>query len=279
MRYLYRSFAWVLLFVATAATAGPADWPAEWRAKWPGDWSYWVGLHDYVVQDVDSHTYGVFGGLSFDRQTQRGRHLFGSVDLFADRDKDDLDPDHIPIRWDVHLGSDGKIWKGARMYVGWKVNVDTRMNTVSSVEREITALPAVVGKYEGDRVQASLKTGAGWFFLEIDDDVPKTRGYDRSDFRNSTLGYNVAADVMIRLGGCCKVDGQAQEWWDDDGWLQTQYGASIHVDVSGWKKNSELVLSADAYEYNLDVYQRPGEPTILPWDNDLLIRLFFKKAM
>jgi hypothetical protein len=39
-----------------------------------------------------------------------------------------------------------------------------------------------------------------------------------------------------------------------------------------------VVLSADAYEYNLDVYQRPGEPAILPWDNDLLIRLTFKNA-
>jgi len=28
----------------------------------------------------------------------------------------------------------------------------------------------------------------------------------------------------------------------------------------------------------LRVWQRPGEPAILPWDNDLLIRLSFKTA-
>jgi hypothetical protein len=245
----------------------------------PDEWKYWVGVHDFEVSDVDSSTYGGFGGASFDKQTKRGRHLFGSVDLFVDIDKDDLDPDHIPIRWDVHVGTDGTLWKGVRTQVDWTANFDTRMNTVSSVEREMTALPAVVGRYAGGVLSSSLKAGAGWFFLEIDDDVPKTRGYDRSDFRNSTFGYSVAADVAIKLGACCKVDGQAQEWWDDSGWLQTQFGAALHVDASGWKKDSEFLLSADAYEYNLDVYQRPGEPTILPWDNDLLIRLSFRTPM
>ena len=34
----------------------------------------------------------------------------------------------------------------------------------------------------GEVLRASLKAGAGWFFLEIDDDVPKTRGYDRDEY-------------------------------------------------------------------------------------------------
>jgi hypothetical protein len=240
------------------------------------EWRYWLGVHDFNVPDVDSHTYGVFGGVSIDKQTASGRHLIGSVDLFADRDKDDLDPDHIPIRWDVHLSTDGNLWKGNRTHLDWTANVDTRMNTVSSIEREITALPAIVGRYEGNVVQPSLKAGAGWFFLEIDDDVPKTRGYDRSDFRNSTLGYTLAADVKIRIGAHCRIDLQAQGWVDDHDWLQNEYQAALHVDTGRWKNDSEVVLSADAYEYNLDVYQRPGEPAILPWDNDLLIRLSFR---
>jgi len=259
----------VVLGLGAAGTASAGDWE---------DWRYWIGVHDFSVDDVDSHTYGAFGGMSFDK-TWKGRHVVGSADVFADRDKDELDPDHIPIRWDVHLGSDGEFWKGAHTHLGWRADVDTRMNTVSSIEREITALPSIVGWYESDLVKTSLKTGAGWFFLEIDDDVPKTRGYDRSDFRNSTLGYSVAADLSIRLGAHCRVVGEAQEWWDDDAWLQTQFGAAFHIDAGQWKKGSEVVLSADAYEYNLDVYQRPGEPAILPWNNDLLIRLSFNTHM
>jgi hypothetical protein len=43
-------------------------------------------------------------------------------------------------------------------------------------------------------------------------------------------------------------------------------------------EGGELLLTADYYEYNLDVYQRLGEPTILPWNDDLLIRLWFKTS-
>lgn len=261
-----RTFAVVML----CGAAGAAD--ADER-------QYWIGVHDFAVPDVDSHTYGVSGGVSIDKQTKTGAHLVGSVDLFVDHDKDELDPDHIPIRWDVHLGSDAELWQGARMHVGWTGDVNTRMNTVSSVEREITALPAIAAWYDGDHVRTSLKTGGGWFFLEIDDDVPKTRGYDRSDFRNSTIGYQVAADLAIRLGACCKVYGQAQQWWDSHDWLQRQYQGALHINAGYWRKDSEFVLSAESYEYNIHVYERPGELPILPWDNDLLIRLSFKTAM
>ena len=82
-----------VIMLAGAASTASAD-----------EWQYWVGVHDFKVPDVDSHTYGVTGGVSVDKQTKSGTHLVGSVDLFLDRDKDDLDPDHIPIRWDVHLG-------------------------------------------------------------------------------------------------------------------------------------------------------------------------------
>lgn len=255
------------VLIAGAAGAANAD-----------EWNYWVGLHDFSVPDVNSETYGVTVGASIDKQTKRGRHLIGSVDLFWDHDKDELDPDHVPIRWDIHLGTDGEMWHGNAMHVGWTADLNTRMNTVSSVEREMTALPAIVGWYDGDHVRASLKTGAGWFFLEIDDDVPKTRGYDRSDFRNSTVAYSVAGDVMIRVGERCKLTGEAQEWWDSHDSLQTQYGAAFHFAVGDEKKHSEVVLSADAYEYNIDVYQNPGGLPILPWNDDLLIKLYYKTA-
>jgi hypothetical protein len=256
-----------VIMLAGAASTASAD-----------EWQYWVGVHDFKVPDVDSHTYGVTGGVSVDKQTKSGTHLIGSVDLFLDRDKDDLDPDHIPIRWDVHLGSDGELWQAGKTHVGWTADVNTRMNTVSSIEREITALPAIVGWYDGAHVRAALKAGAGWFFLEIDDDVPKTRGYDRGDFRNNALGYSVAADLRLKLGACCQISAQAQQWWDSHEWLQNQYEAALHLHGE-WMKRGELVLSADAYEYNLDVYQNPGEPAILPWNDDLLIRFSFKTAM
>jgi len=267
MNHRYIKFALPLSILLLAGGTGTAH---------ADEWRYWLGLHDFNVPDVDSHTYGVFVGASVDKQTKSGRHFVASADVFADRDKDDLDPDHIPIRWDVHAGTDGEFWQGSHTHLGWTANFDTRMNTVSSVEREMTALPAIVGRYEGNFLRTSLKTGAGWFFLEIDDDVPKTRGYERGEFRNSTFAYTVAADVSIRLGDCCKIAGMAQEWWDSDVSLQTQYQAALHFDAGHWRKDSELMLSVDHYEYNLDPYQNPGALPILPWNDDFLVRLLFK---
>ena len=63
------------------------------------EWEYSLGVHDMAVRDVDSHTYGIGGRAEVDTVTSAGRHMFGSVDLFVDHDKDDLDPDHIPMWW------------------------------------------------------------------------------------------------------------------------------------------------------------------------------------
>lgn len=238
---------------------------------------YWIGVQDFIVHDVDSHTYGLSGRAAIDTQTESGLHLVGSLDLFYDHDKDHLDPDHIPIRWDVHLGTDQELAQAARMHVGWAADVNTRMNTVSSIEREITALPEIAGWYEGDYLRTGLKAGAGWFFLEIDDDAPRLRGYDRDDLRNSTLGYTVAADAAIKIGAYCKLSGMVQEWRDSHEWLQSQYEAAFDVDTGKWIKDSDIELRADYYEYNLDPYQRTDTSlAALGWNDDLLVRLSYK---
>jgi hypothetical protein len=235
---------------------------------------YSIGIHDTAVPDADSHTYGISGSLWVEKQTEAGRHLTGSVDLFVDHDKDHLDPDHIPIWWQVHLGTDGDLWQAAAAHVGWTADVNTRMNTVSSVERQILAFPALTARYDGKVLQPSLKAGAGWFFLEIDDDVPKKRGYDPDNLRNSTLAYEVAADLTVRIGDSWTIYGQAQHWRDSHDWLQTHY--KVALSVGHWMKGGELSLSAEANEYNLDVYSHPGASLpVLPWDDDLLIRLSF----
>jgi hypothetical protein len=258
-----------LLLSAIAATATAADW------------RYSVGVHDFAVPDIDSDTYGINGGISVDKQTDAGRHVYGSAVLYVDYDQDDNDPSRYPIWWQVHLGTDGNFWKSGRMRLGWNADLDTRMNTASSIEREMTAMPALIAAYDANLLRASAQASAGWFFLEIDDDVPKERGYvreERGSFRNSTFGYSLAADMNLKLGSSFSVYGEAQEWWDSHDWLQTRYKVALRMAAGRThERSSEFVLSADFTEYSLDPYFRPsvGVP-IMPWDNDVLIRLSFE---
>lgn len=260
--------AFAALFFALAASAGAAE----------GEWRYRVGVHDFLVPDVNSHTYGFNAGLSLDKRTDSGGHFFGSVDVFRDFDRDHLDNDHIPIWWQLHLGSDGDFWRDNRMRFGWTADVNTRMNTVSSIERQITALPALVGGYDGQVLQASLEAGAGWFFLEIDDDAPREQGYDRSGLRNSTFAYSAAAKATLKLSDTWAISGQARGWWDSNRPLENYYQAALRMDANRWfgggvMKQPAFVLSADYYWYNLGVYNQPNLPPVLRWNDDLMIRL------
>ena len=243
----------------------------------PAEWKYSLGVHDMAVPDVDSSTYGIGGHAEVDHMTAAGRHRFGSFDVYLDHDKDHLDPDHIPVWWETDLGIDGKFWNGSRkMFIGWAVNQETRMNTVSSIERQVHLLPAVAGGFAGDSVQASLKAGIGYDFLEVDDDAPRLRGYDRTNLRQTTSAGALAADTTIRIGASWQVFGHGEQWGDSDDWIQTQYVAGFRVATDRWAKGSQVSFSAEFNEYNLDRYSTPGLPAVLAWDDDLMFKLDFR---
>lgn len=242
------------------------------------DWRYGIGIHDFNVPDVDSRTYGLNARLAVDERTQGDLHLFGSFDLFVDHDKDHLDPDHVPIWWQLNAGAEGNVWRNDRLRAGWTTTIDTRMNTVSSVERQMTALAAMTAGYEGDLFQYALEAGPGWFFLEIDDDAPRARGYDRVGLRNSTLAYALTNRAALKLGEGWTLSGMARHWWDGHQTLERQYRAELRGDIDRWlgrdpATHTQLVLGADVYHYNLALYNEPNLPPVVGWDNDVLIRL------
>jgi hypothetical protein len=240
-------------------------------------WKYSLGVHDMEVRDVDSSTWGIGGHAEVDDVTALRRHRYASFDVYLDHDTDHLDPDHIPVWWETDLGIDGKFGAGARKtFIGWSVAQETRMNTVSSIERQLHLLPAVVAGFAGDSVNASLKTGVGYNFLEIDDDAPRLRGYDRTNLRQTTAAGALAADIRARLGASWEVFGHGEEWRDSDDWIQTQYVAGFRVATDRWGKGSQVAFSVERNEYNLDRYSTPGLPAVLAWDDDLMFKLDFR---
>jgi len=247
------------------------------RAGAAADWTYELGVHNMVVRDVSSSTYGLTGHAELDDVTPKDRHRFGSFDVYWDHDQDHLDPDHIPVWWQTDLGIDAKFFQGSRdMFVGWAVTQDTRMNTVSSIERQIHLLPAIEGGFAGDAVRATVKAGIGYNFIEIDDDAPRLRGYDRTNLRQTTSAGAVAGDVAFRIGSSWQVFGHGEEWRDSDDWIQTQFITGVRVAADRWGNGSQIAFSAEYNEYNLDRFSTPGLPTVLGWDDDVMYRLDFR---
>ncbi len=247
-------------------------------------WRLGFGVHDFYVPDMESHTYGIGGGISYEKTTDSGFHWFGSYDLFKDFDKDELDPDHIPIWWKLHIRVDRPMLEiSPQSYLSWEVAHNSKTNTVSSIEREIKIFPAILYNWENERFKFSLKAAAGYFFLEIDDDVPKSRGYARGDFRSDGFAYSFAANGTVNLGQSFQLFGQFQRWADEDTWLENQYLIELRYDADHWFSDSELVLGIEGNHYNLLPYT-PSYAImpvsfvylpILPWDDDVMVRLSF----
>jgi hypothetical protein len=116
----------------------------------------------------------------------------------------------------------------------------------------------------------------GYHFLEIDDDAPRLRGYDRTNLRETTSAGALAADVTFRIGESWEIFGHGEEWRDSDDWIQTRYATGFRVATERWGKDSQVAFSVERNEYNLDRYSTLGLPAVLGWDDDLMFKLDFR---
>ena len=87
---------------------------------------------------------------------------------------------------------------------------------------------------------------------------------------------SLAGDTTIRVGSSWYVFGHAEDWWDSDDWIQRQFDAGFRVATERWAKGSQVSFSLEFNEYNLDRYSTPGLPSVLAWNDDLLIRIDFR---
>lgn len=264
------------LFIAAIGLLG-AGFTTQVQAA---DWRIAFGAHDTIVDQADSHTFGVHGGFSFEHQTQSDLTWTGEIDIFIDHDKDKLDPDHIPIWFKSAFSVEGNLYRFSEvMNLQWQVTLEGKRNTVSSIEKQAKLFPGIVARYKNEQVYAGLELAAGYYMLEIDDDVPRLRGYDREDFQNQTGAYSVALDTGLPLGDAFDIYAKAQTWNDGSDWLENKVAGVLRYHSDGLIEGSEINLSVEHSEYNLDPYDNrektsPDYLPILPWDRDTLVRIY-----
>lgn len=248
------------------------------------DWGISGGVHRMAVPEADSETGGFNVALIYRYLFAGGGSLAGYYRVYLDNDEDELDPDHVPLWLQTrhHFEADLYRWSQTTRLV-WAADLSHKRNTVSSVEWQVRAFPAMALRFEGDRWRSSVLAGAGYFALEIDDDVPAVRGYTRDDLRNQTAAGWLRADGGCKISRSVDLEGRVEYWADQDTSLEFQYGLDLFIDTPGWVKNSRIAIEAEGTWYDLDPYSptglaaSPGEPLpILPWDHDFLVRVVFE---
>lgn len=239
------------------------------------DVSLTFGGHDYIVQDESTHTFGANIGIVGDGVSDSGIRLNGSLTLFIEHNNGDLDPDRSPHWFKADAQAIGKIYQlGQDIQLDWITRFDLKNNTASSIERQIKVFGGLRTEYNTSDLKIGVNATGGYYFLETDDDVPKERGYKTGDYKNEVIAYSVMADSEIKLAPKIKVYGRIQQCRDGSEWLENQYEFVLDYDSSQWLKDSTFSIGVEHTQYNLEPYQKVGLPTILPWDDDTLVRVY-----
>jgi hypothetical protein len=244
------------------------------------DWKMNIGVHDFVVAQENSHTFGAGIGFWVAHTTGSSILLTASFDTFLDIDIDELDEDHIPVWFKSKLLAKGLITAFSKnTYVNWLMTFESKTNTVSAVEQQFTLMPGINLEYNSHPFSVGSSFFTGYYFLEIDDDAPKQRGYSRHALQNKSAAISLSAEMRFSLGENLQMTASAQQWHDGDAWLENQYALSLSYNSNSWIKDSKIIISAEHVKYNLDPYDNqpqdaPDYQPILAWDNDTMIRAY-----
>lgn len=233
------------------------------------------GAHDLIVSSESSHTFGVDIGIIGEGVTDSGVLLNGSFTMLLDDDKDKLDPDHVPIWFKTNAQAKKEIYQlSPTIGFDWLTRFDGSSNTVSAVEDQVKLFTGIGAEYETSDINLGLKALAGYYYLEIDDDVPRIYGYDRSNLQNNTGAYSLMVDTEIKLSPNIKAYARIQQWNNGIIWLENQHELLLSYDSNEWIKGSTLSIGEKHTQYNLAAYQKPGFAPILPWDNHTIVRAY-----
>ncbi|NBI52896.1 hypothetical protein EIZ48_09940 [Photobacterium alginatilyticum] len=268
---------WLLLVIAFLLGYTTSAYAVNWRMT--------LGGHDFIVEQADSHTFGVGIGVLASHATSSNILLSGRINTYFDIDNDELDPDHIPIWFQSDFLVSGKLANlSEQLAMDWFVGLYDRRNTVSSIEKQHKLMPGIDVGLNAKAYEIGVKASAGYYFLEIDDDVPRTRGYERGGLRNETSAGSLQLYAGVGLGSSVDLHVFAQQWHDGDDWLENKLVVTFAYDANHWLKggwfgDGQLVLDIEHTEYNLAPYDNrladdPDYLPILPWDNDTFVRVF-----
>lgn len=251
-----------------------------------------LGAHDFIVSDIKddtpmdhieagtSHTLGLNIGVYASHTTDTGIDILAKAEAFLDRDKDHLDPDHIPVWFDFLFQANGSLYRFSQNNsVRWRFLADNKQNTVSCVERQVRQHIGVSYLFEKGGFSIEASAYAGFYYIEFDDDTPVARGYERMQLDDGEASNIFAIDAQYKWDRL-NVSGYARRYGANAGgkWLETQLELllSYKIDLS-YSYTPTLNLKIRSSKYELDRFYDPSKGIpVLPFDNDTLIQAYLK---
>ncbi|MGD9716664.1 MAG: hypothetical protein AB7U26_06295 [Sulfuricurvum sp.] len=239
------------------------------------EWATAYGIHDTFVNDKGSHTTGADIGVIGRSLTPGGIRVEGDFTLFFEYDHDELDPDYQPIWYRLRTAAGQDIYRfSPDATLGWIANFDGKHNTVSGVEKHYKLFAGTEARYAFPGLILGFQVLGGYYMLEIDDDVPRSRGYRAGDFVHETPAYTLVAEARTALTPKTSAIARIQQYRDDETWLENRGELIVRYDGADWIDKATLGMSAEYSRYNLEPYQKAGLRPILPWNDDVVMRVY-----
>jgi hypothetical protein len=257
------------------------------------EWGMSAGMHDFVVQDIvndtaadgisagDSHTLGVNVGVYLNHTNDYGVNFLAKGEAFLDHDKDELDPDHIPVWFKFLIGANGPmITMNENHSFKWYVEMDNRQNTVSCIEREIRQNYGVGYEFKSGGFKFDINGYLGFYYIELDDDTPVARGYTRMQTDDGEAANMLEIAMRYEFDKHWVIDARVKDYNTNAGYtkLETDYIALVSYKSDWWGEGTSLNLNIEYNKYDfsrftLDNPATEGRP-IVPFDNDMLVQAY-----
>ena len=240
-------------------------------------WKLRAGLTAFQVED--SVTFGIGFGAKGNYTTAGGTRLELLATAIVEDDRDELDSDHIPVWFKSRFRAEKQI---AAITPAWLVDatldLDHKMNTVSSIEQSATLMPGIKFGFHTRRLELFAKFGAGGYYLEIDDDLPEEYAdYRREDLSNSEFALSQEYKVELALNDVLSFSYRYKDFRDTD-WELLESRKKIKFTYTADPRR-KFVLDIEKTHYNLDQFSRSAGDNglaVLPFNEDTYYQAYLE---
>ncbi len=249
-----------------------------------------VGVHDFIVNDIEddgalghispgtSHTLGLNASAWVTHSTPGGINIFAKAEIFRDFDQDELDPDHIPVWFDFVADIDGSIHAiDDDNTIKWYLYMDNRQNTVSCIEREIKQHVGIGWQFKKRSFMFALNAYAGFYYIELDDDTPLSRGYTRFELDDGEASNVLELESSYTFSNGLSLYAGIKRFSANAGMqtLETDFNfLASYKAFAFMNQDATLNFKVKHIKYDFSRFSEGHTYSVLPWDNDTLVQAY-----